>query len=157
MNHRVRILPLLVVAMFTSCSPAKSEQMSKIAFSENKEYLTNGILWSNCLKQIDQHYLVFFYSPTCNHCEEIIEDVQEFARSEIVKLYYLNIKEQDEKIPVSNEIKSTIGVSDISDLFIAGTPTIIEVFEGVVKDNVAGKEACLTLLNEQRLLQKTNI
>ena len=154
MNHKVRILPLLITAMFTSCSPARSEQMSKNAFSEFKEYTHNEIFWPDCLKQFDSHYLVFFYSPTCSHCEEIMEDVQAFSSSNIVNLYYLNIKDQDEKIPISNDIKMTIGVSDIVDLFIAGTPTILEVIDGQVNDNVAGKEACLTLLNELRLNKK---
>ena len=83
-----------------------------------------------------------------------MEDVQAFSSSNIVNLYYLNIKDQDEKIPISNDIKMTIGVSDIVDLFIAGTPTILEVIDGQVNDNVAGKEACLTLLNELRLNKK---
>ena len=75
----------------------------------------------------------------------------EFAISEILKTYFLDIKKSETKIPIKNEIDETIGMTSIDELFIAGTPTIIEVDEGMVKANVPGKDECLTLLNELRL------
>ena len=155
MKYRLRILPLLITAMFASCSPVESEQMSKNAVSEYKEIKLDQIDWPDCLKQEEDHYLVFFYSDTCPHCHEIIGDVIEFSLSDIAKLYFLNTKETSVKVPISNDIDLTIGVETIDDLFIMGTPTIIEVEEWSVKANVAGKDNCLTFLNEQRLINKT--
>ena len=155
MNHKLRILPLLLVAMFASCSPAQSEQMSKNAFSEYKEVIDNKILWFKSLEQIEDHYLVFFYSETCSNCHEIMGDVIAFSEAKLVKTYFTDIKETDQRIPISNDVDSTIGISDIEDLTIAGTPTIIEVLNSMVVANVPGKDRCLTFLNEQRLLHKT--
>ena len=151
MNHKLRILPLLLVATFASCAPAKSEQMSKNAFDEYEIVHTQQIKWSSVLSQIETNYLIFFYSETCPHCHEIMEDVIEFATAEILKTYFLDIKQSETKIPIKNEIDDTIGMTSIDELFIAGTPTIIEVEEGMVKTNVPGKDECLTLLNELRL------
>ena len=155
MNYKLRILPFVLTALFASCSPAESEQMSKNAFSEYKVAIDQKITWPDCLSQSEDHYLVFFYSETCTHCHEIMGDVLSFAESNIIKMYFLNTKEQDIKIPISNDINLTIGVDSVDNLFIAGTPTIIEVESWIVKANVAGTDNCLTFLNEQRLIYKS--
>ena len=154
MNYKLRILPFLVTALLPSCSPVETQQMSKNAFSQYNVTNDQKISWSNCLSQKEDHYLVFFYSETCTHCHEIMGDVLSFSEANILKTYFLDIKASDRKIPVSNNIDSTIGISNVSDLFIAGTPSIIEVENWLVKANVAGTDNCLTFLNEQRLLNK---
>ena len=154
MNNKLRILPFVITALFASCSPAKSGQMSKNAFSEYNITLDQKIIWSDCLSQKEDHYLIFFYSETCTHCHEIMGDVLSFAEENIIKMYFLDIKTSDTKIPTSNNIDLTIGVNTVDDLFIAGTPSIIEVENWIVKDNIAGTDNCLTFLNEQRLINK---
>ena len=154
MNNKLRILPFALTALFASCTPAESEQMSKNTFSEYKQIIDEKIMWSDCLSQNEDHYLVFFYSETCAHCHEIMGDVLSFKEENILKMYFLNIKEQDIKIPISNNIDLTIGIDNVDDLFIAGTPSIIEVENWIVKANIAGTDNCLTFLNEQRLINK---
>ena len=154
MNNKLRILPFLITALFASCSPAKSGQMSKNAFSEYNITFDQKIIWLDCLSQKEDHYLIFFYSETCAHCHEIMGDVLSFAEDNIIKMYFLDIKASDTKIPTSNNIDLTIGVNTVDDLFIAGTPSIIEVENWIVKANIAGTDNCLTFLNEQRLINK---
>ena len=155
MNYKLRILPFALTVLFASCSPAKSEQMSKNTFSEYNVTNIQKIDWPTCLSQKEDHYLVFFYSETCTHCHEIMGDVLSFAESNILKTYFLDVKASDTKIPISNNIDLTIGVDRIDDLFIAGTPSIIEVENWTIKANVAGTDNCLTFLNEQRLIYKS--
>ena len=154
MNNKLHILPLLITALFTSCAPAESEQISKNAFSEYKITIDQKISWPKMFEQQEDHYLVFFYSETCTHCHEIMGDVLSFAESNIVKTYFLDIKESEVKIPISSNIDSTIGANSIDDLFIAGTPSIIEIENWIVKANIAGTDSCLTFLNELRLDNK---
>ena len=154
MNYKLRILPFVLTALFASCSPAESEQMSKNAFSEYEISSDQKITWPDCLNQKEDHYLVFFYSETCTHCHEIMGDVLSFAEEKIVTMYFLDIKASDAKIPISNNIDLTIGVDSVDDLFIAGTPSIVAVDNWIVTSNVAGSDNCLTFLNEQRLLNK---
>ena len=154
MNYKLCILPFLLTALFASCSPAESEQKSKNAFSEYNVPTSQKIEWSNCLSQNEDHYLVFFYSETCSHCHEIMGDVLAFNEAKILPMFFLDTKASDIKIPISNNTDLTIGANSVDDLFIAGTPTIIEVENWIVKDNIAGSDNCLTFLNEQRLLNK---
>ena len=154
MNYKLRILPFVLTVLFASCSPAESEQMSKNAFSEYKITIDQKIIWTDCLSQKEDHYLIFFYSETCSHCHEIMGDVLSFAEEDVLKMYFLDIKSSDTKIPISNSIDLTIGADTIDDLFIAGTPSIIEVENWIVKANIAGTDNCLTFLNEQRLYNK---
>ena len=155
MNHKLRILPLLVTAMFASCSPAQSEQMSKNAFSEYEIKSYQHLDWPDILKQKEANYLIFFYSDTCTHCQEIIEDVYYFIRDDIIKTFLINTKETSVKVPVANDTENTIGKSDVEDIFIKGTPSIIEINQATVINNIAGKDKCLTFLNNARLLHKT--
>lgn len=151
MKLRLCILPFLMAAMFTSCAPVESEPSSENSISENKEYPRSQLTWQECLSQEESHYLIYFYSDTCAHCHEIIEDVLAFYEDEVTKLYFLNINEGEIEVPISSDIDLTIGMTTVDNLFIAGTPTIIEVEDGRVKANVPGKNACLSFLNEQRL------
>lgn len=155
MNYKLYILPFLFTALFSSCSPAKSEQMSKNTFSEYNVPLDQKIVWSDCLSQKEDHYLVFFYSDTCTHCHEIMGDVLSFYEAKILPTYFLDIKASDTIVPISNNIDLTIGVDNINDLFIAGTPSIVEVENWSVKANIAGTDNCLTFLYEQRLIHKS--
>ena len=154
MNLRLRILPVFLTAMFASCSPAASEQMSKNAFSAYEIVQNNQIIWSEIFKQNLDHYLVFFYSETCGHCHQIMEDVIAFSEAKIVDTYYLNTQNQDIKISIRNDIEKTIGLTDVDELFIAGTPTIIEIKNHIISNNIPGKDECLTFLNSLRLAYK---
>ncbi len=155
MNYKLGMLPLLLMAMFASCSPAQSEQISKNAPSEYELQQYEHIDWSDLFKQKETNYFVFFYSQTCSYCHEIMGDVQSFIQDEIVKMYLLDIKASSEKVPIGNDTENTIGTGNIDDLFIKGTPSIVEINEGIVTSNIAGKEKCLTFLNNARLLHKT--
>ena len=154
MNLRLRILPVFLTAMFASCSPAASEQMSKNAFSAYEIVQNNQIIWSELFNQKEDHYLVFFYSETCGHCHQIMGDVIAFSETEIVYTYYLNTQEQGFRIPIKNDVDITRGMSTVDELFIAGTPTIIEIKNHIVFNNIPGKDQCLTLLNSLRLEHK---
>lgn len=154
MKFKLYILSFFLTALFSSCSPVESEQMNKNTSREYNIPLDQKIVWSDCLKQKEDHYLVFFYSDTCAHCHEIMGDVLSFYEANVLPTYFLDIKASDTIIPISNNIDLTIGVDNIDDLFIAGTPTIIEVENWIVKANVPGSDNCLTFLNEQRLLHK---
>ena len=154
MNLRLRILPVFLTAMFASCSPAASEQMSKNAFSAYEIVQNNQIIWSEIFSQNHDHYLVFFYSETCGHCHQIIGDVISFSQAKIVDTYYLNTQNQDIKIPIRNGTEKTIGLTNVDELFIAGTPTIIEIKNHIISNNIPGKDECLTFLNSLRLAYK---
>ena len=149
-NMKLHTLPLLLVAVFTSCSPSKSESSNKNAIQEYEILKKQEINLSGCLSQNEDKYLVFFYSDTCGHCQEIIEDVILFASSDIIKTYFLNLSKEENKISLCRQDEIEIGIDRAEDLKIVGTPTIVEVEDGVTTANIPGKDACLLFLNEQK-------
>ena len=154
MNLKLHTLPFLLAAVFTSCSPVKSESTYKNAIQEYEIVKRQEINLSDCLSQEEEQYLVFFHSETCLHCQEIIEDVTSFAASNIFKTYFLDVAKEGNKTPRCSKEEITLGIDQVEDLKIVGTPTIIEVENGIVIVNIAGKESCLEFLNEQRVKQK---
>ena len=147
-HMKLHTLPLLLAAVFTSCSPSKSESTSKNAVQEYEIVYKQEISLSECLSQKEEQYLVFFYSDTCGHCKEIIEDVVLFATSDIMKMYFLNVTKNENKINRCPADEITTGIDRVDNLKIVGTPTIIEVEEGITTMNIAGKDDCLKFLNE---------
>ena len=158
MSLRMHICSLFVAAMFVSCSPVKNEQSNKNASTEYELPTEQEIFLKDCLAQNESQYLVFFHSDTCTHCQEIRGDVLSFCEENILKMYFLNTKKPTNEIQTCSREEITLGISGYENLKIVGTPTIIKVENGVTVANVAGKDDCLTLLNEERLnYKKQNI
>ena len=153
-NMKLYALPLILAVVFTSCSPSKSESSSKNAVQEYEIISRQEIYLSECLSQEEEHYLVFFHSETCGHCQEIIEDVVAFAESNIIKMYFLNVSKSENKIERCSRDEIETGIDSVDDLKIVGTPTIMEIEEGIVTANIAGKDACISFLNELRASTK---
>ena len=149
-NMKLHTLPLLLVAVFTSCSSSKSESSSKNAIQEYEIVRKQEINLDDCLSQIEEKYLIFFHSETCPHCQEIIEDVIAFAESNIIKTYFLDVSKKENKINRCSFEEIEAGIDRVENLKIVGTPSIIEVEKGITTVNVAGKSACLAFLNEQK-------
>ena len=58
MNFRWHICPLVLVAVFASCSPVKSGSTNQNASKEYETIISDRtILWSDCLKQEEADYL----------------------------------------------------------------------------------------------------
>ena len=155
MNLRWHICPLVLVAVFTSCSSAESESLSKNASKEYGTIIKNlEIKWDDCLSQEEGDYLVFVYAETCTHCHEIMGDVILFIKENIMKTYFVNKSDSANKISICPIDEVVVGIDEIDKLAIAGTPTIFEIEEGKTTANIFGSDACLTFLNEQRLNKK---
>lgn len=147
---KLHTLSLLGVVVFASCSTGKSESSSKNAIEEYEIVSKQDINLADCLSQIEKNYLIFIYSETCSHCKEIIDDVTLFAESNIIKTYFLNISKSENKIERCSKDEIEVGISQVEDLRIVGTPTIVEVENRVTTANVIGKDSCLSFLNEEK-------
>ena len=147
---KLRSLSLILATVFASCSPSKSEPSNKNAVQEYEIIAKQEIYLGDCLSQEEEDYLVFFHSDTCGHCKEIIDDVTLFASSSIIKTYFLNVSKSENKVPRCSVQDIEIGIDQIDNLRIVGTPTIIEVENGITTANVAGKDLCLMFLNEKK-------
>lgn len=154
MKIKHQICLLMLPLFLFSCTLEDDSKLNKDNSDRQEIPASLKIEWTDSFKQEEDNYLVFFHSDTCAHCQEIMGDVIAFSLDNVKKLYFADIESEGIKIPVDKTKDPLIGVSDISEFYIKGTPTIIEVNLCVVVENIPGKDACLTFLNSERLNNK---
>ena len=144
---RLLFVSLTSLAIVASCSPSIDTTNIENAI-EQEEYINNHeILWLDVLKQEENNYLVFIYSETCGHCHDMMDEIIDFAKSEILPTYFINT--QNYEVPIFKEIKENI--ASIDELGILGTPSILEIENKVVIRNIAGIDKCLSFLIDKRM------
>lgn len=101
------------------------------------------IVWNDIFSISCPDYFVYFYSPTCSHCNRIKNVIIEYALTN-ESMYFIRFSDD---VVVSGDVKNTIGVNSIDNLSILGTPSLLEVKNKVVETNIAGERAILEFLN----------
>ena len=142
---KICFLPLLIC--MASCHPKTN---GKSASYDEGIIERQSVSWAECLSQQEDHYLVFFHSETCSTCKEIRGDVLSFAYENIVKTYFLDIDKPGNEIQRCSIDEVEVGIDNIANFKIAGTPTIVEVENGVTIAHAPGKDRCLELLGNLR-------
>ena len=79
-------------------------------------------------------YYVYFYSMTCNHCEEIKNYIIEKSL-ERGDIYYIKGTSKDQ---VTNDTKKLIGAENLADFYILGYPTLALISNKKCTKNLAG-------------------
>jgi thioredoxin-related protein len=143
------IVPILSICVSSACSQSDNSSESFKAYKGFEVVANNSITWPEILNQEEKSYIIFFYSETCAYCHEMQQEVIDFAITCPLKTYFLNTS--DNTVPIKED--KVINVKNYEEASITGTPTILEVKEATITDNIAGIDDCLTYLNEQRLKQ----
>lgn len=147
MTSRLLFVSLTSLAIVASCSPIRETTNNKNVIEQEEIIKNQSISWFDALNQKENNYIVFVYSETCGYCHDMMDEIIDFAKSEILVTYFIN--SQIYKVPISNEIKENI--ADINQLSILGTPTIIEIDNKIVVNNIAGIDKCLNFLIDKRM------
>ena len=143
------IVPILSICILSACSQSENSSESFKAYKDFEVVANNSITWPEILNQEEKSYIIFFYSETCAYCHEMQQEVIDFAITCPLKTYFLNTSENT--VPIKEE--KVINVKNYEEASITGSPSILEVKEATITDNIAGIDDCLTYLNEQRLKQ----
>ena len=143
------IVPILSICVLSACSQSENSSESFKAYKDFEVVVNNSITWPEILNQEEKSYIIFFYSETCAYCHEMQQEVIDFAITCRLKTYFLNTSENT--VPIKED--KVINVKNYEEASITGTPTILEVKEATITNNIAGIDDCLTYLNEQRLKQ----
>ena len=143
------IVPILSICVLSACSQSENYSESFKAYKDFEVVVNNSITWPEILNQEEKSYIIFFYSETCAYCHEMQQEVIDFAITCPLKTYFLNTSENT--VPIKED--KVINVKNYEEASITGTPTILEVKEATITNNIAGIDDCLTYLNEQRLKQ----
>lgn len=135
-----RILLFTLLLGLVSCSDSAEliDYSNKEILEEvTIEYPNSFIEWNTLLSQMDQNYFVYVFSYDCYYCKETKRRIICFHDNSPYPLYFV---EYTKEIPIGHNTLNTIGKSDLVDVFIRGTPTLMLISEGAVSINVAGKE-----------------
>lgn len=143
------IVPILSICALTACSQSENSSESFKPYKDFEVVVNNSITWPEILNQEEKSYIIFFYSETCAYCHEMQQEVIDFAITCPLKTYFLNTSENT----VSIKEDKVINVKNYEEASITGTPTILEVNDATITDNIAGIDDCLTYLNAQRMKQ----
>lgn len=143
------IVSVLSIGLLASCSQSENTSESLKAYKDFEVVANNSITWPEILNQEEKSYIIFFYSETCAYCHEMQQEVIDFAITCPLKTYFLNTSENT--VPIKED--KVINVKNYEEASITGTPTILEVNDATITDNIAGIDDCLTYLNAQRVKQ----
>ena len=143
------IVSVLSIGLLASCSQSENTSESFKAYKDFEVVVNNSITWPEILNQEEKNYIIFFYSETCAYCHEMQQEVIDFAITCPLKTYFLNTNENT--VPIKED--KIINVKNYEEASITGTPTILEVNDATITDNIAVIDDCLTYLNAQRVKQ----
>jgi len=140
MKKIVKILPILVCLFIVGCS---TENERKVVTKNRKydEIMEYKIDWFSALLIAKSRYFVYIYSITCSHCIEIKNEIISYRVDQNYPIYFC---EFNKNIPIVNSTETTIGTSDISNVGILGTPSLLTIENNTVISNVAGKNDILS-------------
>lgn len=116
---------------------------SKICRGNMNASIDHPISWNDLLKQDVDHYLVLVYSETCAHCKEVLDSNHSFPSDTLSRLFCITF---DSSISVLPNPEFTIGASNTEDVWIYAVPTLIEIKDQTVINNVYGSDEVLSLL-----------
>ena len=147
MTSRLLFVSLTSLAIVVSCSPIRETTNNKNIVEQEEIIKNKEIPWLEALNQEENHYIIFVYSETCGHCHDMMDEIIDFAKSDILVTYFINTRKNE--VPISREIIEN--TTDITELGILGTPTILEIESKTVIKNIAGIDKCLTFLIDKRM------
>ena len=131
------IVPLLVLA---GCKEDHIKD-DKHNYHETKDSL---IGWNETFNQIEDEYIVYFYSETCGHCNSIKQDVISFYLKEYIPMYFVCT----DLGVVYGKNKDIVGVDNIDEFFIYGTPSLCEINSHKVESYYVGEKEILDYINQ---------
>ncbi len=134
-------LLLLFTLLISGCS---NTHANIISIEYDYSDVTTHIDWIDVFSQTGDLYFVYFYSLTCGHCKEIKQEVLSYYFSSNETIYFV----QTDENTVYGSSGELIGVSDISNLFIFGTPFLIKLENHVIVEYYCGEKEMREYLNK---------
>ena len=143
---RNKFLTLLLVPLLAGCSSSKGEasNLDELDALDYSDFADLNLEWKNLFSPAKSQYFVYIYSNLCLHCANIKKEVLG-AIKDNKELFYL--MEYTSDIPTSFNVSETIGKEKIEEVFIMGTPTLIEITNHYIGLNIAGEKEITDYLN----------
>ena len=134
-------LLLLFTLLISGCSNTHANIISK---EYDYSDVTTHIDWIDVFSQAEDLYFVYFYSLSCGHCKEIKQEILSYYISSKETIYFVQADENT----VYGSSGELIGVSDVSNLFIYGTPFLIKLENHVIVEYYGGEKVIREYINK---------
>lgn len=134
----------LALIVLVGCSPSKTVEDVNKEDPPTESVLDYSIVetsisWVDVFEQIEERYLVYFYSEYCGYCRNIKEEFLSYYLLNKEKIYFVDaIKE---KAVYHSGAEGIIGIDNIDDYYIPGTPFLVEFTNWQVTNYYMGMEA----------------
>ena len=143
-------LSLLSVMLLIGCSMggnvSKENEEQEIPKKLDYADVTTSIHWPDIFLQEEQRYLVYFYSEYCGYCKNIKDEFLSYYLLDKEKIYFVDaIKE---KAVFKGNAESIIGLKEITDFYIPGTPFLLEIMDWTATNYYVGMENIRLYINE---------
>jgi len=127
MKHLTLLLASL--SLLVGCSNKQEINDKESTFHEPRygEVENLHIHWNDLLNKEDDVYYVYVYSVYCTQCSRLREKIVNFAKSNIVKFYFID---PDDDIPFTEDeslIEKSLGANKIEDVYCYILPTLIGI------------------------------
>ena len=129
------VLPLLSVILLASCG---ANETSSSSYEEHSyaEVSDKIITYDQGFSIDEEDHFLYFYQETCHSCEEIKDEVIDFALNVSSHFYFITATESIPHNYSYQDINKTIGSSDVNDLFVGVTPQLVVIKEGKIEKNI---------------------
>ena len=135
---------MLLTFMLSGCvsSPKPPEIVPEV--HEYSDIEQSRISWNDIFAQEQETYKVYFYSESCGYCRELKEDIISYYKKGIEVIYFVCTDEY----AVFNT-GDLIGINNINDFFILGTPMLVEITNSTVTNSYAGLSMIRNYIEEK--------
>ena len=138
-------LTSLLIPLVAGCSSSKVEahiKQEQVAIDYN-DFTDLFLEWKSLFSPAKSQYFVYIYSQNCLHCAKIKKEVLSVIEKHR-NMFYLT--EYTKDIPTGNNVSETIGKEKLEEVYIMGTPTLIEITNHYVGLNIAGEKEITSYL-----------
>ena len=149
-----KIIPL-VAFMLIGCNTFEEETVTT-AFIEELDYsliAEKQLSWNEILSKSKSRYVVYFYSEYCGYCKQVKQEILSYYLKNVDEMYFVDTVK--EKAVYKSNDGMLIGTKKISDLYIFGTPFLLEVTDYTVTNWYAGVDS-IRLYIDARANNKNN-
>ena len=139
MKHSKCLLFLPLIFSFSACSQQTNQSeptsyeptTSSHNYDEVREF---ELMWETMFDVDLDDYYIYFYSTTCNHCEDLKNYIIEKALTE-ENIYFIRGSSKDQ---IGKDPKMSKYAENPGDIWILGYPSLLQIVDHKCMKNLAG-------------------
>ena len=118
----------------TIVTPESKTEQKQIVDHDYTEIQEYELMWETMFDVESPSYYVYFYSLTCNHCEELKNYIIEKALS-LENIYFVKGSSKDQ---IGNDPNKSKYAENPVDIWILGYPSLLQITNHKCLKNLAG-------------------